>query len=271
MGRQFCQEWTAPQRAGRGHGNDEIASGKNIHMDSSNRVEDIIVLFSKGGLGAIPFAGPLLAELVGQVIPNQRMDRLEEYARILDTKLASIETELLDRKKQDPGFVDLFEDSLYQAARALSQERLEYIASLIKNSLTEEEIEYVYYKQLLALLGEINDVEILILKLYSLQPGLRREFWDTHEDALQTPLAVMGSPQQDIESSTIHASFKAHLVRLGLLKIKFQKPKKGEIPEFDEKTGMMKAKEHDITPLGRLLIRGIDHESKNADYSEEEM
>jgi hypothetical protein len=148
---------------------------------------------------------------------------------------------------------------------------LEYIASLIKNSLTEEEIEYVYYKQLLALLGEINDVEILILKLYSLQPGLRREFWDTHEDALQTPLAVMGSPQQDIESSTIHASFKAHLVRLGLLKIKFQKPKKGEIPEFDEKTGMMKAKEHDITPLGRLLIRRIDHESKNADYSEEEM
>jgi hypothetical protein len=68
----------------------------------------------------------------------------------------------------------------------------------------------------------------------------------------------------------VHRSFKAHLVRLGLLKIIFQKPKKGELPEFDEKTGMIKAKRHGITSLGRLLIRRIDQELEGGDAPKEE-
>jgi hypothetical protein len=44
---------------------------------------------------------------------------------------------------------------------------------------------------------------------------------------------------------------------LGLLKIRFNKPNKGEVPEFDEHTGMIKAQGYDITSLGELFLRSI--------------
>jgi len=47
-------------------------------------------------------------------------------------------------------------------------------------------------------------------------------------------------------------------VRLGLLKPRFKNVKKGSLPVFDEKTGMMKASGHSITRLGRMLLKYID-------------
>jgi hypothetical protein len=32
---------------------------------------------------------------------------------------------------------------------------------------------------------------------------------------------------------------------------------RGQLPEFDETTGMMKASGHEMTPLGRMLLREI--------------
>jgi hypothetical protein len=37
---------------------------------------DLVVAFSKGVLGGIPCAGPLLAEAIEHLIPQQRIDRL---------------------------------------------------------------------------------------------------------------------------------------------------------------------------------------------------
>jgi hypothetical protein len=45
---------------------------------------------------------------------------------------------------------------------------------------------------------------------------------------------------------------------LGLLRRRFKTFKKGEVPEYDDKTGMIKAVGHEITPLGRLLLKSID-------------
>ena len=49
-----------------------------------NNKTDLIISFSKSIVGVVPIAGPLLSELVGQVIPNQRIDRLTKYIKILD-------------------------------------------------------------------------------------------------------------------------------------------------------------------------------------------
>ena len=40
---------------------------------------DYVVSASKAALGAVPFAGSLLAELAGAVIANQRVDRLVSF------------------------------------------------------------------------------------------------------------------------------------------------------------------------------------------------
>lgn len=229
---------------------------------SSNNAYDNTAIVLKGLAGAIPFAGSLIAEVIGNVIPNQRMDRIDKYLHLLALKVSEIEEKILRSRFLEPEFIAVFEDSLYQAARATSQGRIEHIASLISNSLSDEHVDYLRYKHVLSLLGEINDVEILIIQFYSLPPNDSKEFWQSHETALSSPPMVTGSSQDTVDKSIVSRSYREHLVRLGLLRIKFKKAKKGELPEFDERTGMVKAQGYDITSLGKLLLRYIDLATK---------
>ncbi len=225
----------------------------------STKVTDIAAILGKGSVGWLPFVGPLAAEIVGAVIPNQRIDRIESLLKILESKIAEEDKPHIEEKIRTPESVDLIEDCFIQASRALSEERKEYIASLLKNSLTNDDLKHIEYKKLLSLLGELNDLEVLILKSHTIHDNIKhKEFWKTHEDALTPPVAHMGSPQEQTDKHTIFQTHTAHLVRLGLFKIRFKKPKSGEFPKFDDKTGMIKAEGHDTTALGRLLLRSID-------------
>ncbi len=226
----------------------------------NSRGNDIAVIIGKGLLGAIPVVGPLAAEIVGNVIPNQRIDRIESLLRTLEAKIATEDTLKIEGKILESTSVDLIEDSFIQACRALSEERIDYIASLLKNSLTDKELKHIEYKRLLSILGELNDLEIIILKSLTLLHGEKgsEEFWEKHEQTLEEPIVYLGESQEKWDKSEIYKTHKEHLSRLGLLKIRFKKPSKGEVPEFDENTGMIKAQGYDITPLGELFLRSID-------------
>ena len=221
---------------------------------------DLVTILSKGVLGAIPFVGPLAAEIIGATIPNQRIDRIESFLKIFESKLHEIDKNSIEEKITSPEHVDLLEDSFIQATRALSEERKDFIASLMKNSLTDENLEYIEYKRLLSTLGELNDFEIIILKSYSLDQCTQeyKDFMEIHEDSLRTPIIYMDASIEDVNKEAIFQAHKTHLVNLGLLKPKFKKPKKGELPEFDEKTGMIKYNGYSLSPLGRLLLKTID-------------
>lgn len=226
--------------------------------------EDILTILFKGAAGAIPIAGPLFSEIIGATIPNQRIDRIEELAECLEKKFEEISEALLQQKIKEPETVDLFEDALVQTTRALSPERVDYIASILKNSITSEELEYIESKRLLALLGELNDAEVIILISYSYTRHMGEEdpevteFFDTHNDLLEEPVIFMGSSQLEQDKNTFYHTHRIHLVNIGLLKYRYKKPKRGELPEFDEKTGTMKVVGYGITDLGRLLLKKID-------------
>ena len=221
---------------------------------------DLATILGKGLVGAIPFVGPLAAEIVGAIIPNQRIDRIESLLIMLESKLAEEDKPKFESKITSPESVDLIEDGFIQASRALTEERKEYISSLLKNSLTRDDLEHIEHKRLLSILGEINDLEILMLKNYSVLRGTpaSNEFIEKHQQTLQVPMTHSGSSQEELDRHTLFQTHKAHLARLGLLRINFKKPKRGQSPEFDEKTGMIKSSGHNITPLGRLLLRSID-------------
>jgi hypothetical protein len=222
----------------------------------STKGTDIAAIIGKGLFGAIPFVGPLAAEIIGAIIPNQRIETL---LRLLETKISEEDKEKVKQRIVCPESVDLIEDGFVQASRALSEERKEYIASLLKNSLTDDQLKHIEYKRLLSILGELNDLEVLILKSLTFLHGEEgsKEFWEKHEKALDEPIAYLGSPQEEWDKFEIYKTHKEHLVRLGLLKIRFNKPNKGEVPEFDEHTGMIKAQGFDITSLGELFVRSI--------------
>jgi len=226
----------------------------------STQKTDVVAILGKGLIGAIPFVGPLAAEIVGAIIPNQRIDRIESLLRLLETKIADEHKAKIQERITEPESVDLLEDGFIQASRALSEERKEYIASLLKNSLTDEALKHIEYKRLLSTLAELNDLEVLLLKsrcMYQGDPGYN-EFWEKHKEALTSPTAHLGSSREEVDKHTVYSTHNAHLASLGLLNPKFTKPKKGEFPEFDEKTGMIKASGYEITSLGRLLLRSID-------------
>ena len=48
---------------------------------------DYVTSAAKAILGAVPFAGSLLTELAGTVIPNQRIDRIAKFAAVLEYRL----------------------------------------------------------------------------------------------------------------------------------------------------------------------------------------
>lgn len=227
-------------------------------MESRTNRRDLAVAIGKGALGAIPIVGPLAAEVVGTLIPNQRVERIEKLLTVLESKISDLDAAKLKSRFSEPEFVDLFEDGMYQSARAMSQNRLEHIAALMKNGLEAENEKALQYKMLLAHLGELNDVEVILLRSYAKHPARDQEFRERHEQILEPRRAHQGSSQEELDEAIVYEGYRNHLVRLGFLRNRYKKPKRGELPEMDEKTGMIKASGREITPFGRLLLRSID-------------
>jgi len=223
---------------------------------------DVSVSLAKGVLGVLPIVGPMVTEVISLTIPNQRIDRIEDFLRKLEDKVQKIEERRIREVFGLPGFIDVFEESIYQASRALTEERRECIASLVKNTIAEEKIEFIQHKQLLSILGELNDIEILLLKYYALNGKEEDEFWDKHKNVLLPPPADSVTSQEELDKHTIHQTYKQHLSRLGLMRQRFKVPRKDELPEFDEETGMIKGQGYSVTELGWLLLRTVDLEKK---------
>ena len=224
---------------------------------------DDYAFIGKSLLGAVPIVGPLLSEIVTATIPNQRIDRIEAFVKILDQKVNTHEKALFGTRMADPQSIDLLEDSFIQASRALSDERKHYIAALLKNSVMGDEVNYIEGKRLSSILSSLNDIEILMLISHSNPYDGDNAFDEKHKDVLRSPSADLSSNRDVLDKHAIFQTHKHNLMTIGLLKPRFKTLKKGELPEFDTKTGMMKAQGYDITPLGRLLLRRLDLENDN--------
>ena len=218
------------------------------------RLADRIAALTRGTVGAVPCIGPIVSELVTQLIPNQRLERMEAYIVELDKRVKKVERDKLVRPRK----VDLFEDGAFQAIRSLSGKRTEYIANVVARGLSGEEKEELEAKRMLNLLTQLDDGQIILLSSYLHKNRNDKEFWKIHEDVLKPKAVNIQSSQEEIDEATIQEMAERELVRLGLLQLYIRKPPRGQLPEFDEKTGMMKASGHDITSLGRLFLRYID-------------
>lgn len=227
-------------------------------QELSNSSIDHVTSVVKGAIGMIPILGPLLAEIAGTLIPNQRIDRLAKFAEELNYRLMGVEESKLRAYLTNENFTDAVEESLRQAARSTSDERRSYIASLLTNGIDNDKINFIEIKHLLRLLGEINDIEIIWLRSY-MGPTLNtdKEFRNRHAKILSPVAANFGSTQEELDQEALQESYKLHLERLGLLRSKIRFDTKTKLPEFDKKDGFKKLG-FEITAMGRLLIRYIN-------------
>lgn len=233
-------------------------------IDLRAQTSDEKMALLKGAVGMVPVFGSLLGEIVGVVIPNQKIERLTIFAELLESKLKEVDTEVLRLKMRQEEFTDLFEDALRQASRALSDERREYIANILASSLTEEQISHAEEKKLLNLLDELNDPEIITLKWYALYGDERSRFLEQHAELLRLQPPVMSDPLPVIEKYALQKSYRAKLLEVGLLAPTFssQNLRRGEMPEFDKETGTLKTNGFKVTRLGRTFLGYIDRANK---------
>lgn len=223
-----------------------------------SNVIDYVTAATKAVLGMVPFAGSLLAELAGTIIPNQRIDRISRFSVELEGRLSGMDQILIRTNLLDENFTDLLETTARQAAQALTKERLQYLASLVANGMDRERLSFIESKQILRLLGEINDVEVVWLRFY-LHPYMSGdvEFREKHKMVLAPITAELGADQATRDKRALQTNYQQHLVSLGLLERPLQVDQKTGAPVYDRSTNDWKHKGHQLTSLGGLVLRQI--------------
>ncbi len=229
-------------------------------VNLENNKSDTLAIGMKSILGIVPF-GSLVSEIVTNVIPNQRTERVVLFVEVLNEKFKYLEKEVVEQKVKTQEFTDLLQDGFIQASRTLTDERLEYIASLLRNSLTDEELKHIEKKKLLSLLGELNDAEIIWLRKYSFDNVIGnkelQEFIEKHKSLL-TPIDLMEGEKEynekGINKKALQESYIANLSRLRLIKDTTQL---GQV-RFNSLLDEIEPNKYECSDLGRLLLRYID-------------
>ncbi len=184
----------------------------------ATRAPDYVASAARAALGAVPFAGSLLAEIAGSIIPNQRIERIVDFASQLEERLSETERGLIRAKLTDENFTDLMEEALRQAARSVSAERRAHIAQLVVKGLSAGAVSVVETKHLLRILGEINDVELIRLTSHLFETmGSGKAYWERHREVLEPAAPGLGSSQDEVDRATMQDSYDDHLASLALL------------------------------------------------------
>ncbi|MFH1159050.1 MAG: hypothetical protein V1721_09285 [Pseudomonadota bacterium] len=132
---------------------------KNINFGSNRN--DLVTLTAKGALGAVPVVGGALAEILGAIIPNQRLDRIAKYLE----KLQSLfNEEAFERIKTLPEKVALIEEGIFAAGLTPQEDRLNRITHVIAYGLGKEDVEKDRISRILNATKHISDLDCIVLK-----------------------------------------------------------------------------------------------------------
>jgi len=216
-------------------------------IELNNNALDYTAAVLKGASGVVPFVGQALGELVAQ-IPGQRMDRFRSFLQVLDERLKNTEATVDELKKNmsKEGFFELYEEACEQATRTNSDDRRKYLAGIVANGLTSSEIDIQETQFLLRVFEEVNDIELLILRLHwDIGADRDAEFRNNYKDIVIPPKVFAGCSEEIVHRASTQASYRKHLESLGLLmgdyRLKWN--------ETDDST------KYEITMIGRRLLK----------------
>ena len=139
----------------------EDSVGDVAEFKRANR--NVTAAIVKSALGAIPFAGSLLGEILSLIIPNQRVGRIESYLGYLTDRLEGIDPDTLRTRLQDPQIFDLFKEGALRSIKAHANVRKQFIAESVASGISGGPQEASEAKRQLATLAEIDDDHIKVL------------------------------------------------------------------------------------------------------------
>src|SRR2546429_160878 len=89
-------------------------------LDTDTDRSEIATAFLKSLASYVPTIGQFLAQVIGIVIPNQKVDRLIAFAKELGERVKYLEEDTVKLGLETPEFTDLLEEALIQPSRALT-------------------------------------------------------------------------------------------------------------------------------------------------------
>jgi len=137
-------------------------------MQNSNKeiiIESGISTF-KGLIGAVPFAGTALNELLFEARGRLKQNRINDFIKTFSEYLESLnENDLsLDQLNKDE-FGDLFENLILKVAKTSSKAKLEAFKNLLVNQLIEPR-KLDFTEIIIDVIGDLVDKQIIILDSY---------------------------------------------------------------------------------------------------------
>lgn len=99
-----------------------------IRPDLGDKTPDRIASVLRSVVGAVPVVGSVLAEIVTEIVPNQRIERIEKFLLFLREELDRRAIPDLRDRITSAESIDLIEEGGLQATRAVSDERKHYLA-----------------------------------------------------------------------------------------------------------------------------------------------
>lgn len=260
---------------------DHTTGDNHGHTDLNENKTDWTVFTLKTGASLVPFVGGALAEIIGQLIPGQRIDRIQKYIELLDESIKRLPEDIVKELLKNELFISLVEDSFYLASRALTDERRRYIVEILERGMTSDDAKINDSKYLLSLLSELNDNEIIWLRYFRERTMQQKQkFMQKHGNVLQKEIVTLGSDTKVRRKAAVQDSYAEHLERLGLIKhhLDMQKvvpesagragltSKDVNVPNYDN-FGKLKVSYSETTTLGNMLLEHIGLVGKDGDDS----
>ena len=199
----------------------------------------------------IPIVGQALAEIVTELVPNQRIERVEEYLLYLGEEITSLKIENVDAAMKRPENVDLIEDGAYQAVRAITDTRKRYLARAVAQGIRAKEKDKLDEKRVLALIGDLDDGDLVLLDAFSTRGIQGQEKFEKLRPEQPTSRAPGAAERWEFYEASI-----ARLERLSLLHKNIQLDHETKLPELDILTGEPKGS-YGVTALGYLVLKRI--------------
>ncbi len=226
-----------------------------------NKAVDFRASLYKGIAGSIPFAGPLISEVISTIIPEQRIDRVASFLKLLDEKINKIEQESL---KENKYFIDLFEDGLVQSSRAMTIQRNKYISVFLSKSINVNEINYTPKKKLLHVLEELTDQDVEVL-IGIIKNGSQKTSMEYNALSISIGAYKKLTDEEKYEHDLKSSLWESHvntLERFSLIVAEREKQDTEYAVEnmsehIDEETGLPRITGYSQTVLGKALINSI--------------
>jgi hypothetical protein len=199
-----------------------------------------------------PGVGGFFGLLVGQIIPGQRAERLAEYATRLGRRLRITEgaiESLSDRLEALALALDadqraLFEDGALAAVRATTNERIEQIAKVVADGLTDDDVSAAEQRRLLALLNDLSSEDLVVLMSHTQRWRSDPAWTDANRSALDHVIAAIGMEPRELDRAAARQLRDQRLLSLGVLQPSFWPDGKPRSP--------------DISAVGRYLLRQLN-------------